>query len=111
MKKCKWTLEEIQWLKENFATKTDHFCRNHLHVSYKRLWEKAEELGLKKEKPSDFEKDRQVQVKTKKKCLHEDENAQNYCLTCTYYLHGGLCTKTQRWVGALWKKKCCNGEA
>ena len=110
MKHREWTDEEIQWLKENYPTQSDHKCRTKLGISYKRLWMKAEELGLEKVKPSDFEAARQVQVtKASKKRYFYDEGAQGYCQDCKLYLNA-ICGKTGKDVGALWQKKCFEGE-
>lgn len=106
MRPREWTPEEIEWLKENYPIKTDHSCRMHLHISYERLYEKAEELGLKKIvlKPS------AVKTSKDRKVLWIDENAcGSYCQDCIRY-HKGKCEKTGKEVGALWQKKCFRGE-
>lgn len=108
----KWTAEELEWLKENYPTKSDHYCRTHLHTSYKMLWQTAEELGLVKVKPTDFEKNKEVQViKCSKKTAHYDEGARGYCMDCPHYSKGAICSKTGKEIGALWQKKCYSGEA
>ena len=105
-----FTPEQIEWLKENYPKISDHKCRLHLKISYKRLWMLAEQLGLQKEKPTELETEKKVPVKTQKKRLYEDENAKDYCIDCTRYRYGGICEKTGKWVGALWMKKCFKGE-
>ena len=69
------------------------------------LYEKAEELGLKKIvlKPS------AVKTSKDRKVLWMDENAcGSYCQDCIRY-HKGKCEKTGKEVGALWQKKCFRG--
>ena len=48
------------------------------------------------------------QKKPTKKTKHqwEDENVSGYCLDCCHYVKGGICSKSGKWVGALWQKKC-----
>lgn len=105
MRPREWTPEEIEWLKTNYPIKSDHICRMHLHISYERLYEKADELGLKKEIPRKVEEINKTP--NKKKVVWIDETAcGGYCQDCRDYVHGGLCSKTNRWVGALWQKKC-----
>lgn len=111
MRQREWTSEEIEWLKENYPVKSDHVCRLHLHISYKRLWLKVEELGLKKVKPTDFEVEKKVHVKCRKRRLYEDEDSlKGYCLDCIHYIAGGKCKNSGKDVGALWQKKCFRGE-
>lgn len=111
MRKREWTSEEIEWLKENYPVKSDHVCRTHLHISYKRLWLKVEELGLIKAKPTEFEVEKKVQVKCKKRRLFEDDDSpKGYCQDCIRYAAGGRCAKKGKGVGALWQKKCFRGE-
>lgn len=105
-----WTSEEEQWLKENYATTTDNACKAYLKTTFQQIWIKADELGLKKDKPTDFEKARTLAKKASKKCLHQDEVFLNYCMDCIHYQPGGVCKKTKKDVGALWMKKCFNGE-
>ena len=59
--------ESIEWLKENYATKSDYFCTRYLHIGYKRLWMLCEEHGLQKEKPTEFEQRREVPPIAKKR--------------------------------------------
>ena len=95
-------------MKDNYPTKPNYVCREHLHICYERLRLLVNELGLQKEKSG------KVKVKLynrpKKKNQYEDEISKGYCLNCLFYLNGGVCGKTGKEVGALWKKKCFNGE-
>lgn len=107
MGKTKITAEQIEWLKVNYPVRSDHFCRRELHISFKRLWELVESLGLEKEKPTDFEINKKVQVKTKHKRVHVDEGCSKYCMDCIHYVPGGNCERKGK-IGALWQKKCFN---
>lgn len=98
----RWTDEEVQWLKENYADHTTQYCVLHLHAGAKRILKKAAELGLtKKEKPKKPKK-----PKRKTEGIHIDEGAQYYCMDCACYQKGGYCTRKKADVGALWLKKC-----
>lgn len=106
----KLTPEQIAWLKENYAKTSDNRCRNVLGITFKRLWALADEFGLVKDKPTDFEILRQEQIKPRNKTLHLEDTSQGYCLDCEKYIKGGICGKSGKWVGALWQKKCFIGE-
>ena len=108
-KKRNLSEEKIEWLKKNYATTSAHNCIKYMHIGYKRLWELAAEYGLQKEKPTDFEKDKKVQIKPKCKTLHEDEGSIRFCIDCTHYQIGAICQRSGQGVGALWKKKCFKG--
>lgn len=95
----RWTDEEIQWLKDNFADNTTHYCVKVLHAGVRRILAKAQELGLTKRLPPKPEK----KVKPP---IYLDERAQGYCMDCAEYKEGGYCTNKKTEVGALWKKKC-----
>lgn len=110
MKIREWTSEDIQWLKDNYATKSDHACKTHFKTTFQQLWLKVDELGLKKDKPSDFELLRLLYRRGDKKMLHKDQEGKGYCLDCPRYRVGGFCSKTGKEVGALWQKKCYQGE-
>lgn len=99
--------EEIEWLKANYATKSDHACRTYLHISYERLWLIATELGLEK-KPIILPK---TAPKKTKKVLYMDQSVSiNFCIDCIRYREGGFCSKTGKPIGALWQKECFRGE-
>ena len=109
-----WSEEEIEWLKANYGTLSDCKCRLKLRISYKRLWEKAEELGLEKKKKRKTEMSTTDLAKLPhrgKKRIHIDEGAEKYCQDCKFYISGGTCKKTGKDVGGLWQKKCFRGEA
>ena len=97
----------MEWLKQNYATTTDHKLRTHLHMSQERLTRLAKEFGLKKEM---VDPDRVGLFTTKKKktkkVLHQDEESTDFCMDCQKYVKGGICGKTGKEVGALWQKKC-----
>lgn len=99
----RWTDEEVQWLKENYADHTTQYCVLHLNAGAKRIHKKAAEIGLQKvEKPKKPKK-----PKRKTDGIHIDEGAQHYCMECACYQVGGYCTRKKADVGALWLKKCC----
>ena len=61
------------------------------------------ECGLTYEKKSNDSKI----AKTKERFLWKDEGTkEDRCMDCSHYAYGGLCSKTGKWVGALWQKKC-----
>lgn len=109
MRPIKWTPEEIAWLSENYPIKSDHDCRIHLHISYEKLYQKVDELGLVKIKKRRVEEVNKTP--NKKKVLWIDDGHKNrFCMECKTYLNGGICTRTGKPVGALWQKKCFRGE-
>ena len=104
-RKREWSEEEMEWLKQNYATTTDHKLRTHLHMSQERLTRLAKEFGLKKEKVEQRSGLFTPKKKTKK-VLHQDEESTDFCMDCQKYCKGGICGKTGKEVGALWQKKC-----
>ena len=99
--KTNLTQEDIEWVRENYLTTSTRAAAAYLKIGYRRLKEITEELGLHK-KPVEVK----PKEKKKKKVLHEDEDTKGYCMDCKIYQYGGICAKSDKWVGALWRKKC-----
>lgn len=115
----KLTDEQAEWLKENYAEKTNHECRKHLRIGYYTLVAIAEQMGLVK-----VAKVRKAEIrvksnepfksdapKSKKRLFFYDEGNVSYCMDCRHYKTGGTCIRTEREsvVGALWQKNCFKG--
>ena len=50
VRKCKWTKEQLAWLRKNYPNKTLSDCAQHIGYSVPTIQKKALELGLKKSK-------------------------------------------------------------
>lgn len=98
------TDEQRQWLRENYGVLTQTAICKELHLSPHSIRVYAAELGIATQK--DLEQMLSIRERTSMWC---DTGAEDVCMDCFSYLLGGFCKKKDRYVGALWKKRCFKG--
>lgn len=97
-----FTGEDRDWLKENYPHLSNTACQRHLKCAIESLKKLVAECGLTYKGANT-----NVVVKKEKNPIWQDAGTKGcVCLDCDNYVHGGLCSKTGKWVGALWQKKC-----
>lgn len=99
MRERVFTPGEKAWLVENYPHRKDYFIRRHLHISQQRLDMVAEEMGLQKVVIT-----RNALPKQRTSFCVSGSNG--YCLDCAEYKEGGICRKTGKVIGALWRMNC-----
>lgn len=96
-----FTGEDRDWLKENYPHLSNKKCLLHFKCGYESLKKLVQDCGLIWKNTNN-----QKKPTKKPKDQWEDEGVSGYCLDCCHYVKGGICSKSGKWVGALWQKKC-----
>lgn len=86
---------------ENYPHMSNKQCQKHLHCGNAYLRQLVKDCGFAYKVRTKVDNPKPV-----KKCDWEDVNAKGYCIDCSFYIRNGICGKTGKSVGALWKKKC-----
>ena len=102
MRGKQFTDEDRQWLKDNYPHLSNKQCMVHFGCGSERLKTLVEECGL------EYKLQVLTPKKKKKPIWIDNDNCTSFCLDCKDYIKTGICGKTGKDVGALWKKKCFN---
>lgn len=102
-----FTDEDREWLKENYPHLSNNACVKHLKCGYESFKMLLAECGLKHRNQTNA--NTKFQAKKEQRFAWLDAGATGErCMDCRDYVYGGICSKTGKWVGALWQKKCFN---
>lgn len=99
-----FTDEDRDWLKENYPHLSNKKCLLHFKCGYESLKKLVHDCGLDYKDANKYSK----KLDKKTKCEWKDEKVCGYCIDCSHYAKGGICSINGKLVGALWQKKCFN---